>query len=108
MSASARFAVSLRRAGRPMVLKRRVGTTNTFTACTICGKDREYRPTELVGGVVQGDRRIRIAQADIEAEGWPGPPKAGTTDFLDGGAVKGVQPLHDGAELVGFVLWVRG
>lgn len=106
MSAAARFAASLRRAGRPMVLQRRIGTTSTFTECTVYGKDRGYQPNELVGGVIQGDRRIRIAQADIAAANWTGSPKA--KDYLDGGAVQGVQPLHDGAELVGFVLWVRG
>lgn len=106
MNAATRFADSLRRAGRSMELKRRTGTGSTFITCTVSGKDRGYQPTELVGGVVQGDRRIRIAQADVETQNWPGPPKKG--DILDGGTVQGAQPLHDGAELVGFVVWVRG
>ena len=105
---AATFAASLRRAGRPMALKRRNGTSATFTECTVFGKARFYKPEELVGGVAQGDRRIRIAQADIAAAGWPGPPKAGSTDTLDGGAVQGVEKLYEGAELVGFVVWVRG
>ena len=103
---AASFAASLRRAGRLMELKRRVGTTSAFTACQVYGKDRGYQPAELAGGVVQGDRKIRIAQADIAAAGWPGPPKKG--DVLDGGAVQGAQPLYDRGAVVGFVVWVRG
>ncbi|PWC69103.1 hypothetical protein TSH7_01265 [Azospirillum sp. TSH7] len=106
MSAYDRFAASLRRAGRQMSLKRRVGTTNAFTECTVYGKARFYQPTELIGLVKQGDRRIRIAQSDIAAASWPGPPKVG--DLLDGGAVQGAEHLYDGETLVGFVVWVRG
>lgn len=108
MSAYDRFAASLRRAGRPMTLKRRVGTTSAFTECTVNGKARFYKPEELVNGVIQGDRRIRVSQADIAAAAWPGPPKAGSTDYLDGGVIQGVEKLYDGATLVGFVCWVRG
>lgn len=108
MPSADRFAAVLRRDGRPMALKRRNGLGGAFTECTVHGKARFYKPEELVNGVVQGDRRIRIAQTDITAAGWPGPPKAGNTDFLDGGTVQGVEKLYDGAELVGFVVWVRG
>lgn len=100
------FAKALHRAGRPMELKRRIGTTSTFTTCTVHGKDSGYQPHEFTGGVVQGDRHIRIAQADITAANWPGPPKK--NDLLDNGAVQGAQALYDRAELVGFVCWVRG
>jgi hypothetical protein len=107
------FQASLRRAGRPMALKRRIGTSAAFHTATIPGKDRFYQPAELVDGVVQGDRRIRIAAADLAAAetagDWPGgPPRPGATDTLDGGRIMGVQPLHDGARLVGWVCWVRG
>lgn len=106
MSAYDRFAASLRRAGRQMSLKRRVGTTSAFTECTVYGHSRFYQPTELIGLVAQGDRRVRIAQKDIAAASWPGPPKKG--DFLDGGAVQGAEPLYEAETLVGFVCWVRG
>lgn len=107
------FQASLRRAGRPMQLRRRIGTGSTFHTATIPGKDRYYQPAELVDGVVQGDRRIRIAARDLAAAAaagdWPGgPPRAGGTDTLDGGQVKGVWPLHDVAAVVGYVIWVRG
>ena len=106
MTAAARFLASLRRAGRPMVLKRRIGTTSTYIECAVYGRARGYQPTELAGGVVQGDRRIRISQIEIEAAAWPGPPKK--SDYLDGGAIQGAEPLYDAAVLVGFVCWVRG
>lgn len=106
MSAYERFAASLRRAGRQMSLKRRVGTTSAFTECMVYGHSRFYQPQELVGLVVQGDRKIRIAQKDIAAASWPGPPKKG--DFLDNGAVQGAEPLYEAETLVGFVAWVRG
>ena len=106
MTAYDRFADSLRRAGRQMSLKRRIGTTADFTECAVYGRSRFYQPTELVGLVVQGDRKVRIAQRDIAAAGWPGPPKKG--DFLDGGAVQGAEPLYEAETLVGFVVWVRG
>lgn len=100
------FTKSMRSAGRPMELKRRIGTTSTFTTCIVYGKDNGYQPTELIGGVVQGDRHIRIAQADILAANWPGPPKK--NDYLDNGVIQGAQPLYEKAELLGFVCWVRG
>ena len=106
MGAYDRFADSLRRAGRPMPLKRRIGTTGAFAECAVYGRSRSYQPQELVGLVVQGDRKVRIAQRDIAAAGWPGPPKKG--DFLDGGAVQGAEPLYEAEALVGFVVWVRG
>jgi hypothetical protein len=90
-----------------MLLRRRVGTSTTaFTDAPVHGKSIGYRPEELVGGVVQGDRRVKISQLDIAAAGWPGPPRK--NDVLDGGAVQGAEPLYDGAELVGFTCWVRG
>jgi hypothetical protein len=106
MSAAERFLASLRRAGRPMLLCRRIGTTSTFTDASIYGRSHGYKPNELVGLVQQGDRRIRISQLEIAAANWPGPPKKG--DILDSGTIQGAEALYDGEALVGFVCWVRG
>lgn len=106
MSAGERLAASLRHAGRPMAIKRRVGTGSTFTEAMVHGRDRGYQAQELTGGVIQGDRRIRISEIELQNANWPSPPKKG--DYLDGAAVQGVQTLHDGPEIVGFVVWVRG
>jgi len=119
MSALERFAASLARAGRGMVLKRRVGTGSSFVSATVKGKATAYQPQELVGGVIQGDRKVRIAQADLTAAGWPGAAPVGVTagqwpdrpskgDSLDGSAVQGAEALYDGETLVGWKVWVRG
>lgn len=104
---------ALRRAGRPMTLVHRVGTGSTTFTAVLPGVSTGYKPNELVGLVVQGDRRIRVSALDLADEAaagrWPvGVPAPKKPDTFDGGIVHGVGPLHDGAELVGWVVWVRG
>lgn len=101
--AAERFLASLKRAGRAMDLKRRVGTTTELTTVTVHGRSRTYKPDELAGLVIQGDRRIRISALET---GALGAPKKG--DILDGGAVQGAETLYDGETLCGYVCWVRG
>lgn len=119
MSIASTFRDTLHRAGRPVSLKRRVGTTSTYVEATVYGKDTAFTPDQIVGGVQSGDRRIRISQADLAAANWPGPVPSGVQasqwtakvkagDILDGGTLQGAQSLYVGAELVGFVCWVRG
>lgn len=102
-----------------MKLKRRVGTSSTYVEATVYGKDTAFSPTEIVGAVKSGDRRIRIAQLDIAAAGWPGdvPPGAQASqwpdcikagDKIDDATVEGARTLHEGAELVGYVVHVAG
>ncbi|ALG69924.1 hypothetical protein VY88_10535 [Azospirillum thiophilum] len=116
---AATLTASMHRAGRPLELKRRVGTSSTFVTCTVYGKAGNYQPTQLVGGVTQGDRHIRITQADIAAAGWPGPVPSGVQasqwpakiksgDILDNGAIQGAEPLYEAGDLIGWVCWVRG
>lgn len=116
---AATFRNSMRRRGRPLELKRRVGTSSVYVACTVYGKANNFKPTEIVGGVQSGDRHIRIAQADLVAAGWPGqvpngvqasqwPAKIRAGDILDNGTIQGAEPLYDVAELIGWVCWVRG
>lgn len=104
MTAAARLAASLARAGRPMVLRRRTGTS--YIDCALTGASIDYRPEELTGAIVQGDRRIKITQAPLVAAGWPTPPKK--NDMIDGATVQGAHALYDGPALIGWVLWVRG
>lgn len=101
-----RYRATLARYGHSMALKRRDGTSSTFTTCTVTGHARQYKPDELVGGVIQGDRKIHIAQADISDVSWPGPPRKG--DILDNSAVQGAEALYWGSDLVGFDVWTRG
>lgn len=105
-TAAERFQAALRRQGRAMQLRRRTGTTASFTDAPVYGRSRFYAPEEVTGAVIQGDRRIRIAQLDIAAASWPGPPRK--LDILDGATIQGVETLYDGETLVGYVCWVRG
>lgn len=113
------FAASMHRRGRPLELKRRIGTSSNYVTCTVFGKAGNYQPMQLVGGVTQGDRHIRISQADITAANWPGPVPSGVQasqwpakiksgDILDNGTIQGAEPLYDAAELIGWACWVRG
>lgn len=101
--AQERYLASLKRAGRLVEYKRRIGTTSGFEALSVHGRARTYKPDELVGLVQQGDRKIRISALETGALGKPA-----KGDKLDGGAVQGVEDLYDGETLVGHVVWVRG
>ncbi len=106
MSAAAKIAAALAKYGRPMTLRRRIGTTSAYNDVTVKGVSQGYQPQELVGGIVQGDRKVTISNAEIAAAGWPGPPKKG--DIIDGAAVQGCETKHLGTEVLAHVLWVRG
>lgn len=101
MTTSARVESMLRRRGRAMTLKRRVGTTSTFTEVALYGASRTYRPEELVGGLQQGDREIVIGST-----GEFGAPKK--NDVIDGGTVQAVDTKYDAAVAVAYVMTVRG
>lgn len=102
MTASRRIAAMLKRRGRPMMLRRRVGTTATFTEAVMVGISRKYLPEELVGGLIQGDREIIIG-TDTEAIGEP---KKG--DTVDGGTVQFVDVKYDVSTVIAYILTVRG
>jgi hypothetical protein len=93
-----------------MSLRRRVGTTNTFSEVAVRGVARGYRPEELVGTIVQGDRIVIISNAEIEAAGWPGPPRRGDLLVMDGvtTTVQAPDPRWLLSETLGHVLQVRG
>ena len=57
---------------------RRVTRTPSGEAQVIYSVDcrafvRGHRPDELVGGILQGDSKVTLSAAEIEAKGWPGP-----------------------------------
>ncbi|MEO0036688.1 MAG: Azospirillum phage Cd [Pseudomonadota bacterium] len=106
MPPAAKIAAALSKYGRPMLLRRRVGTSSIWTEVTVAGVSQGYAPQELVGGVVQGDRKITISNAEILTASWPGPPKKG--DVLDGGAVQGCETKYLGITVLVHVCQVRG
>jgi hypothetical protein len=69
--------------GKPATL-RRVAGPGRFVSVTLKAVWRGYRPQELAGGIVQGDREVRIGNAEITACKWPGPPWRGDQMILEG------------------------
>lgn len=110
MSAAAKVAVALAKYGRDMVLRRRVGTTAVFVDITVKGVAQGFRPDQLQAGVMQGDRTVTMSNAEIEATGWPGPPRKGDLLLIDGQqtAVQGCETKYLGGAVLAHVLWVRG
>lgn len=107
---ASRIVEMLERRGRYFQLRRRVGTTNTFTEIAVRGVIAGYSPEELVGGIAQGDKRAVISNKEIAAANWPGPPRRGDILVVDGGSltVQAPDPRWIGVEAVGHVLQVRG
>jgi hypothetical protein len=105
-----RILEMLDRRGRALSLRRRVGTTSAFTDCAPRGYSRGFRTEELVGGIAQGDREVVIANAEIDAASWPGPPRKGDLVVADGATltVQGVLTMYDGPDRAAHILWVRG
>jgi hypothetical protein len=44
---------------------------------------RGYQPAELVGGILQGDSKVIMSAAELEAQGWPGPNSSTTPTNQD-------------------------
>lgn len=72
--------------GSTVTLKRRVGTTNTFTEAGVKATSKQYQPTEGVrlseipGDKESGDEIFTVSALDLAAQSWPIPPVKG--DFI--------------------------
>lgn len=111
MSAGNKITAALRKYGRTMTLRRRVGTTSQYQEVSVKGISKGYRPAELLGGLQQGDRYITIGNEEIAAQAtYQGPPRKGDFVVLDGAsvAVQGVETERLGAQVLAHTLWVRG
>jgi hypothetical protein len=106
MSLSSVIDRQLRTKGRPMVLKRRVGTGTTFTSATVRGFLVAFSPQDITGEVRQGDARVTIG-SDTGALGVVRANDILTIDGQDW-QVLGATPRHVGATLAGYTVWVRG
>lgn len=97
--------------GQDVTLKRRIGTSADFTVATVKGKVHHYRPDELIGGIVQGDRRVTIAPSSLTGTEWAGVvPRKGDFVTIDGAdaAVQGCEVRRIGDEAARYEIWVRG
>jgi hypothetical protein len=96
----------LERFGRPVTLRRRIGTGTTFTEATANGYLRQFSPEEIAGGVMNGDARLII---DAEPLSNLAPVK-GDFVLIDGRswAVLGAHARMTSDNLTSYELWVRG
>jgi hypothetical protein len=114
MSAAAKIATALKKHGRSMTLRRRIGTTTTYNDVSVKGTTKGYKPAELLGGLQQGDRYVTISHEEIAGKPWPGPqvesPKKGDFLIIDGTttAVLGVETKYLKTDILAHVLSVRG
>jgi len=100
----------LRRYGRDMTLRRRLGTGTTFSSASTLGVLSSYGPDQLVGGIVQGDARIILDAVPIVAANLF-PVQKGDQVVADGRtwAVQAPPRLRfDGPILCAIEVWVRG
>ena len=80
-----RVAALIRRAGQTVTL-RRDGSPDVQVKASM----RLYRPDEIAGTILQGDREIVVSEMDLVAAGFPSPP--GQQDqVVAGGAILTVQ-----------------
>jgi len=107
---AARAAAELARIGEPVTLRRRQGTSGTFTDASIHGVLRQFDPDELTGSIRQGDAEVTIAHTPLISAFWPVPPRAGDMVVVGGRtwAVQGAMPKQMGGIIAAWVLWVRG
>lgn len=100
----------LARFGRAMTVRRRQGTTTTFTQVSVTGILRSFRPEEIAGGVMQGDAEAIITANEILGTAGFAPPAKGDFVAIDAKnwAVLGVTPRMIEADIVAYHLWIRG
>lgn len=60
------------------------GAPVTYESVTVACKALRTSEDELVGGTTQARRQFRLGNAEIEAAGWPGPPRQGDELVLRG------------------------
>jgi hypothetical protein len=65
------YRAALHRVGEPVTIKRYYGTGSTrpFYQATVRARVTGYEPNELVGGVIQGDRKLIVSGEDIIGAG---------------------------------------
>lgn len=109
MLTPAEIAAEIAAEGQTVIL-RRIVTGSAPVAATLKAMVRMYRPAELAAGIVQGDRRVVVAAATLDAAEWPVPPRKGD-QVVDGGkvlAVQGCEEIKVRDVAAKYVLAVRG
>ena len=115
-SAGASYRRQFDRSWEWVVLRRVTGTVNQiWHDATARARVVGYEPRELTGGIRQGDRRAVVLAADLIAQGWPVPPRAGANPdrVVVRGAALAVEAVDDSTRSasgvpVAYELRVRG
>jgi hypothetical protein len=95
-----------------VVTLRRVGPVNINIE--VRARVKGFAPEELVGGITQGHRQVRILAEDVERSGFPVPIKKGSTDriVVDGKPLM-IESVDDntarmGDTLIGYIITATG
>jgi hypothetical protein len=106
------IAARIGREGQPVTLRRLTGTGANQVPFDVelFGFVRSYRPEELTAGITQGDRVVRISDAEIAERQWPGPPRKGDRVVIDGRVtnVEAVETRRLRRAVAMHILQVRG
>jgi len=102
-------AAMLARYGESVVLRRPTGKGLHIDVDCVARVD-QFQPHELIGGVIQGDRNVILANLEIEVRQWPGPPRRGDQLIIGGRTttVQGVDTISIGDRIVRHNIQVRG
>ena len=113
--------VALAENGQNATLRRFSGLGQSRTASDVTVRIRldNYRPEEIVAGIVQGDSRVILSPSQIIAASWGGTPADGTDGrvpvkndhLIVAGRARVVQaavPFYMDGQLVRIELLVRG
>lgn len=96
-----------------------LGPSRTESDVTVRIRMDDYRPDEIVGGIVQGDSRVILSPSQIIAASWGGTPADGTDGrvpakndhLIVAGRIRVVQagvPFYMDGQLVRIELHVSG
>jgi hypothetical protein len=107
------IALMIERHGQDVVVRRRTGTTSSFSpSVTVKGRVHSFRPEELIGGIQQGDRRVTIAPSVLVSAGWNtgDAPRKGDQVLIDSQVftVQACEPRYYAGSLARYDIWIRG
>jgi len=101
---SALYADEIDRRGEVIQLRRRKANSNPVAydqQINVRAIVTGYAPSELVGGIIQGDSRVILLAADVEAGGFPLPIQTGGLDsLLIGGRQRTFKAIDDNTHRV--------
>lgn len=110
-SARASLRKQLAQHGSDVTLKRQTAVSpQTFNSVTVRARVVDFRPEQLIGGIIQGDRKVIMSNEEIAAASWPGPPRKGDKVVVASAtyAVEGCNTFRLDGTIVRHELLIRG